>query len=305
MSTRILQAIGCALVVSFLGSTVEAQTTLTWKFKPGERLNYTNNTDMKQAMSIAGQDVNTTMNQAMDLSWTVKTVQDGKAEVVQKIEQFRQKMEAPFGGFEFDSKSGKKPEGPIGQAVGPIFESMVGAEFSFKMDAQGETSDAKISEKLIQTLQGNPALAQMGAMFSEEGMKNMMQQSSVAFPKEPLSKGKMWNKIVEVKLPFGVMKLNTTYTYQGPEARGNAKLERIDSKSDVTVEPVENANISLKIKSADVTGKIYFDNTAGRLIEASQTQKMVMQISAMGQTFDSTQDQSMTMKLMPATSAGK
>jgi hypothetical protein len=179
---------------------------------------------------------------------------------------------------------------------------MVGAEFTFKMDPQGETSDAKVSEKLVQALQGNPALAQMGGMFSEEGMKNMMQQSSISFPKEPVSKGKTWNKTVEVKLPFGVMKLATTYTYQGPETRNNMKLERIDSKSQVSIEPGEGAaNISLKIKSADVQGTIYFDNAAGRMIEASQTQKMLMEVSAMGQMFDSTQDQTMTMKLVQGT----
>ena len=122
MSTT-LRAIAFAFLIPVLAPAVHAQTTLTWKFKPGETLHYTNSTDMKQAMNIMGQDIKTTMNQGMELSWTVKSVQDDKAEVVQKIEQFRQKMEAPFGGFEYDSKSGKKPEGPIG----PIFEAMVGA----------------------------------------------------------------------------------------------------------------------------------------------------------------------------------
>jgi hypothetical protein len=305
MLTLKLRAAGIALVASAIctllgGTAAQAQTTLTWKFKGGEKLNYITDTDMKQTMSVMGTDIKTMMTQRMEMSWTVKAVQAGQAELTQKIDQFRQKMEMPGGqGFEFDSKEGKKPEGPIGQLVGPLFAAMVGAEFSFKMNPQGETSDTKVSEKLMEAIKGNPTLAQMGGMFSEEGLKNMIQQSSVSFPKEAISKGKSWDKTVEVKLPFGVMKLETTYTYQGPETLGNSPLEKIDTKSAVTIEPAANANIALKIKSADVNGTIYFDNKAGRIAELTQTQKMLMEISAAGQTFDSSQEQTTTLKLVP------
>ena len=305
MLTIQTRATGLALIAIVLftlisGPAAQAQTTLTWKFKGGEKLNYTSDTDMKQSMSVMGMDIKTTMTQGLELSWTVKAVQSGKADMTQKIERFRQKMEMPFGqGFEFDSKDGKKPEGAIGQAVGPLFEAMVGAEFSFKMDPQGETTDVKVSEKLIEAMKANPGLAQMGGMFSEEGLKNMMQQSAISFPKEAISKGKSWNKVVEVKMPFGVMKLDTTYTYQGPETRNNSKLEKIDTKSAVSIEPAAGANVELKIKSADVKGTVYFDNQAGRIVEFVQTQKMVMEIATMGQKFDSTQDQTTTLKLVP------
>lgn len=289
-----------ALVAGLGGTAANAQTTLTWKLKGGDKLNYTNDTDMKQAMTVMGMDIKTSMKQGMEMSWTVNAVQDGKADMTQKIERFHQKMEMPGGqGFAFDSKDGKKPEGPIGQIVGPLLEAMVGAEFTLKMDPQGETSDVKVSEKLMEAIKGNPLLAQMGSMFSEDGMKQMMQQSSVAFPKEAISKGKTWNKVVEVKAPFGVMKLDTTYTYQGPESRDNSKLEKIDTKSKVTIEPAAGAAVTLKIKSADVKGTIYFDNTAGRIAELTQTQKMVMEITTSGQTIDTTQDQTTTLKLVP------
>jgi Family of unknown function (DUF6263) len=305
MLTLKTRAAGLALLAISLftllnGAAAEAQTSLVYKFKKGDTINYSTATDMKQSMSVGGMVIKTTMTQGMEVGWTVNAVQDGKAEMTQKINQFRQKMELPGGqGFEFDSKAGKKPEGPIGQIAGPVLEAMVGAETAFKMDPQGEMSDTKISEKLLKAIKGTPALAQMGGMFSEEGMKNMMQQSAVAFPKEPISKGKTWSKTVDVKMPFGVMKLATTYTYQGPETRNNAMLEKIDTKSDLSIEPAAGANISLKIKSSDVKGAIYFDNKTGRIAELSQTQKMVMEVSTMGQTFDTNQEQTTTMKLVP------
>lgn len=292
--------IATTLLVLSSGAVAQAQTTLSWKLKGNDKLKYTTDTDMKQTMSVGGMEIKTSMTQGMEMSWTVSGLQNGKADMVQKIERFQQKMEMPGGqGFEFDSKSGKKPEGPIGQIIGPILEAMVGAEFSLKMDPQGETTDYKISDKLLQSIKGNPLLAQMGGMFTEDGLKSMMQQSSISFPKEAVSKGKSWNKIMEVKMPFGVMKLDTTYTYQGAETRDNKNLEKIATKSTVTITPAANADIKLNIKSSDVNGTIYFDNTAGRISEMSQTQKMTMEIEAMGMKIDSNQDQTVTLKLVP------
>ena len=304
LTTKFRQAaillIATAMFAVLTGSAAHAQTKLAWKFKTGDKIKYTTDTDMKQSMTVGGMDIKTTMTQGTEMSWSVGEVKEGKANMAQKIERFRQKMDMPGGqGFEYDSKEGKKPEGPIGQLVGPLLEALAGAEFSLKMDPQGETTDVKISEELMKSIQENPALAQMGGMFSEDGVKNMVQQSSLSLPKEAISKGKTWNKVVETKLPFGVMKLDTTYTYQGPETRGNSQLEKIDTKSKVTLEPAAGANIDVKIKSADIQGTLYFDNQAGRIAELKQTQKMVMEITVMGQMLNSIQDQTTTLKLVP------
>ena len=300
LSLRTRFALVVAALLSFATSAAFGQTTLAYKFKKGDALKYSLSTEQKQSAKIAGMDFKTTMTQGMDMTWTVKDVQGGKADMVQSIDQMRQKMDMPGGqGFEFDSKKGKKPEGQIGELVGPLFTAMVGAEFTCKMDPQGETSEAKVSEKLMEAIKANPALAQMGPMFSEEGLRNMMQQSALSLPKEAVSKGKTWNKKVEMKMPFGVMTIDTTYTYQGPETRNNAQLEKIDAKSTISLEPAADAAVALKIKSSDVKGTMYFDNKAGRLIETSQTQKMVLETSVGGQTFDSTQDQTTTLKLVP------
>ena len=279
------------------GTTVQAQATLRWKFKEGEKLSYATETVQKQAFNVNGMDVETTMNQTMEMSWSVQTVQDGKAAIVQKFDRVRQKMESLFGSYDYDSKDGKPPEGPIGEIVGPMLDAMAGAEFRFSMDGQGDISDVKLAEKLVTALRNNPAAAQMGAMFSEEGLKNMVQQSAATFPKEALTKGKSWNKKVELKLPFGKMTMDNTFTYQGPETRNGAALEKIELKAALSIEPDPNAPIDLKIKSSDVKGAIYFDNVAGHVVETTTNQKMEMEISAMGNTFNTTQDQTTTMKL--------
>ncbi len=277
---------------------VQAQTTLRWKLKDGETLKYTTDMVQKQKDSVMGMDIETTMTQGMGMSWKVGAVKDGKAEITQTIDAFRQKMESPFAQFEFDSKDGKEPEGPIGQLIGPIMKALVGAEFTLKLDPQGEISDVKVSQKLVDSLKGNFALAQMGSMFSEDGLKNMVQQGGQGFPKESVEKGKSWSKSVELKMPFGTMKMDNTFTYEGAETKDDVKLEKIAMKAKISIEPAENSPIELKIKSGDVAGTIYFDNVAGRIRLSETKQSMVMEITAMGQVIETAVDQTMTMKLV-------
>lgn len=130
-------------------------------------------------------------------------------------------------------------------------------------------------------------------------MKNTMRQGMVTFPKEAILKGRTWTSTRGVKLPFGAMKIDITYTYLGPEARGSAELERIDTSSVISLEPSEGAGVAMRVKAADARGTIYFDNKEGRIVESAQTQKMVTEIVAGGGTFESTLNQTTTLKLVP------
>jgi hypothetical protein len=292
--------IGAAMFALLIGSA-QAQTTLKYKFKEGEKLNYTMDQTQKQSINIIGMEIETTMTQNMEMSWNVKSVKDGKAQMSQTIDRIRVKMESPFAPFEFDSKDGKEPEGPLGPLLGPLFAAMAGAEFTVTMDEQGEVSETKLSEKLLETMKANPALQQFGGGFTEDGLKNMISQSGGSvLPKTSVKKGDTWDQKMELKQPpLGVMKLNNTYTYGGTEEKDGATLEKIDVKTEIKIEPLEDANaqIEIKVKSVETKGTMYFDNKAGRLALSTMNQKMVMEINAMGNIIESAVDQTVTVKL--------
>lgn len=287
-------------VVVLLGGSAQAQTTLKYKFKEGDKLNYAMEMTQKQTINVMGNEVETATTQNMDMTWVVKDVKEGKAQVSQTIDRIRMKVDSAFGGFEFDSKDGKEPEGQIGMIVGPVLNAMAGAEFTVTMTEQGEITETKLSEKLIEAMKGNPFLQQMG--FSEEAMKNMMgQQGGAVLSKDAVKKGDTWNQKTELKAPpLGVMKMNQTYTYRGPEERDGATVEKIDVKTEMTIEPLEDAaaQIEIKIKSSEVKGSIYFDNKTGRLVGATTNTKMSMELNAMGNVIDMVQDQTVTLKLV-------
>ena len=291
-----------AAILGLMTGAAQAQTTLKYQFKEGDKLLYTMEQSQKQTINVMGMEIETLMTQNMDMSWNVKSMKDGKAQVVQTIDRIRVKMDSAFAAFEYDSKDGKEPEGPFGQILGPLFAAMAGAEFTLTMNEQGDVSETKVSEKLLEAMKSNPILQQVGGgSFTEEGLKNMLGQSGGSvLPKNPVKKGDTWTQKMELKQPpLGVMKMNNTYTYQGTESRGGVTLEKIDVKTEMTIEPLPNAaaEIEIKVKSAEMKGTMYFDNKAGRLVETSMNQKMTMEINAMGNVIEAAMDQTVNMKL--------
>lgn len=296
LAARIL----CGLMALVVASSASAQNGLAFKFKSGDKLKYSHSTEMKQAMNVNGANIETGMNQGMEYEWVIKEVQGSKADMTQTITRFMQKMELPGNQkFAYDSKDGKKPEGPIGAAMAPMLEAMTGAEFSFKMEPNGELSDVKISEELLETIKGNPLLAQMGSMFTEDGMKSMISQASLAFPKEGVAKGKPWSRTVETKGPFGTMKVVSTYTYQGPEKVGNATYDKIDVKTETAIESDPAGQAQVTVKSQDAKGVIYFDSKRGLIAESSLDVKLELEVKVMGQTIISNQTNTVKLKLLP------
>src|SRR5262249_38285939 len=134
-----------------------AQTTLRYKFKKGEKLNYEMEQKIGMAMSIMGRDINMDMGQTIDMTWSVLDVDaDGKAKMTQTITRVRFTMDGPTGKVEYDSKEDKAPEGPLGKIMTPIFRALAGAEIGLTMDTQGKVSDIKVPEKLTKAAKSLP-----------------------------------------------------------------------------------------------------------------------------------------------------
>jgi hypothetical protein len=291
-------------VVLLSAATAEAQTTLRWKFKPGDKLTYVTEQSTTSVGNVMGMEFETKMTQLTDMTWSVKSVDSqGVADMVQIIERIRMNMETPFGNFDYDSKENKPIEGPFGDAVGPVLGAMAGAEVSLKMDATGDIRDIKFPEKVLESVKDNPALAQFGQMFTEDGLKQMVQGGAGgvgAFPKSAISKGETWEKKAEMKMPaIGTMVIATSSTYAGPDSRDGTKIEKIELKMNQTIEPAPGGMFEIKITSQDSKGAAYFDNAAGRLLAQEMNQKMKMQIDVMGNTIEQEVDTTISIKLVP------
>jgi hypothetical protein len=295
------------LALAVAGGPSARAATLRWKFKPGETLHYVMDQKTLTTYDTKDRQLKVTQNQTIDMRWTVKSVgADGVAEMAQTIDRIRTKIDAPPTPFEFDSKDPKEPQSAAGAAMVPILKALVGAEFSFKMNPQGELSDVKVPPQLLQTIRSlAPPGAPATAMGSEEGLKNMITESSLALPRGDNAEGTTWTRQTEVPTPpLGKMKVEKTYTFLGPDPTAGPDVHRIGLVSKLELQPTPGADISVKIKSQDTKGTFLFNNAEGRITNSEVSEKIATEVSAMGNQFTQNVETSTSMKLVKVDQGG-
>jgi hypothetical protein len=286
----------CALTVA----GADAQTTLRLKYKKGDVNAYEMTQSMKMAQNVQGMDIDTTIKQTMELETKVEDVLDnGNAKVVTKFKRVRMELEAPapVGKVVLDSKDDQLPDNPVAKIMGGMIKTLAKVEFAATMTPRGETVDFKLPAELIQEFRNMPGGAQLGDMFSEEGLKNMMSQSGIILPEAPVQKGATWTQKVNTKLPFGKMAAEMKYTYQGTETVGGKTLQKITFIPDAKIDADPAAPVSVKVESQKGSGTILFDNDAGRLQETTLQQVMEMTVGVMNLNIAQKLDQTVSMKL--------
>lgn len=296
-SPRFLRLLA-AMAVAFLATTsAQAQTTLRWQFQPGETLKYQMVQKANSKLTQMERSVETMLSQTMDTTWTIKSVENGVADVVVKIERHRLNLTAPNATINYDSQEGKPIEGPAGQALNGILSAMAGSEFALKMDERGEITDVKVPQKILDAVKALPN-AGAGGNFSEDRLKDQFKQSTLVFPKDPVKPGANWTGKMDIPSQPVSITLDNTYTYAGPNSQKGG-LEEIDVKIDLTIKPAANAQIKVDVKSQDGKGSFLFDQKRGYLSESSITRKLELGFNAGGTVLTQVVDSVETMKLNP------
>src|SRR5207244_3463797 len=97
----------------------QAQTTLRYKFKEGEKLNYVMEQTMVMKMNVGGKEVTVKSEQVMDLLWNIHSVDsDGTAKLTQTMQRIRMNMDLPTGQkITYDSRDKKELDDPVGRMI--------------------------------------------------------------------------------------------------------------------------------------------------------------------------------------------
>jgi len=290
---KLLAALLAALT---LAGAAQAQTSLRYKYKQGDRLDYVIDQDQKMAMSVNGMDIDITVSMMMEMAWETLKVEQDSAQVKVVIGRVKMAMDGPMGKLEIDSKDTAEPDDPIGKLIAPMIKSMAGLEMTFTADATGEMKDVKVSEKTVKKLKGLPGLDQFGDLMSADSLKSMV-SGSMVLPKEPVKKGESWTQKTNTKVQFGKITGETKYTYEGPIEKGGKKLEKIAAKPEVKIDPDPNAKIQIKVKDSKGKGYTLFDNETGRIQESTNETTMQMELDVLGMTITQNITQNTTMRL--------
>jgi hypothetical protein len=276
--------------------------TLRWKFNPGEVLHYNMESKQVESVQVMGRSKKSTRSTTTNLSWTVRNVSaNGDADIVQRIDRVRMRLDQPpFVPIEFDSSPNKLEIPEEFEAADRQIKALAGAELTFNMGPTGEVHDLKIPEQTLKNLrEGLPKDAQGGDSGSEQGLKEMLLQSSPpAFPTDSLDPGKSWAaKPSKIPIPgLGSLKLDNVFTFQGPDAK-TPRLLLVGIEARTSLEPAEG--VTAKIRKQEGTGTLTFDAESGRIVNSRNKQKMEMIITDRGQDIIQSSDTTTTMTLAP------
>ena len=270
-SSRRLALALAAIVFALSATPAHAQTNLRWKFAAGDKLQYTLAQKITSVGITAGMEITTTSDVTMDLHWDIKSVDaNGVADMTQTIDRVRFKMNAPLTAIEFESQAQAKPEEVVSSALTSLMGGLVKVPFSLKVTPQGEPKDFVVPEKVLKQIKSSPVAANLGPLFTAQGLEQLLTEVLIPFPAEPVAKGHRWERKLESK----TQTIETQYTYIGPEAREGRELEMVTYTTKLTLPAA--ARVVIKTQKAE--GKLAFDLAAGRIVDSSVEQSAEMEI---------------------------
>lgn len=289
-----------------LGPDDTSAQELRYKFEEGEKLLLNMKQNMTMSFSAEGApDTKTNMDQVTEIIWTVDEVQeDGTAKISQTVDRVRLNLTVPPNiDFQYDSASDEAPTGSVAGQMAPVLEALVGAKFDVTMNTRGEIVDLEVPDSLVDALQKSPNAAQMGSMFSRDGLEKMVQQGSLTFPEGELAPGREWKNSFEVASPGTGAKqtVTTSYRYLGQEEVDGETLDAFAVALDIDFgEGATPAGANVTVQNQESSGKIYFDRQAGRMKSSNIDLSMKAQIEAFGRTMTSQMDQHVEVTVTPA-----
>jgi hypothetical protein len=273
----------------------QERVPLRWKFKAGDALHYRMDQNSKTQVKINEQEITTTVSQVLNTTWMVKSIDDkGNALMAQTIDSIKTKIESPFAAVEYDTTSGKEPVGPIAAGVVPMIKALVGKTFQYTMTPAGELRDVKVPEGLLKALKEAGPSAPAVGMFSEEGLKNMITESSLILDAKPT-----WTRETKIPTPpIGTMQM--TKTYRREQEKTKDGFDRISLKVNLSLDPTPDPNFTVKIADQKGGGEFIFDNDNGRVVRSHVEEHVQMDITVMKKQTTQVTDSKTDMTLVPA-----
>ncbi len=288
------------LVLICAGPSARAET-LRWKFRKGEALHWV--LDLRTVITeiIDDRENKETRTETFDMTWLVNDVaEDGSGDLTLRFDRVRSRIVTPIAKIEYDSKSGKKPDGQAAAKLHELMRIWVGAEFKCRMSPDGKVSNVRLPESFVTIIKDLGKSAQQGGPPppTEEDVKARIVAMSQPLPKDDLPVGKSWTERSRVPAPpDGTMVVERTFKYLGPEKVDDVTADRLNLSLRLTLEIPATATVKAMIKDQDGKGVLYFDHQEGRIVKSNWSEKLEMEISDKSRTMNRTNERTTSLVL--------
>ena len=272
-----------ALGVLFLSSNLIAQEqnhNLKWKFTTGETFYMTEVMQQNQIVKSGGSEQKNETTQTTVTEFKVMGLKsDGGVSLKMTMLSVRE--------------DGSKAKNPGSQAV---LDRMKGAEFQVELNSAGKIQKfAGYNDFVNRISGGNAAMAKIfRSILSEDSFRKMVTQTFSIVPGGQTKKGAVWkqNQIMTLG-PFGNVAIVRNIQHSGEvTAKNGRKYVQLDLRGNARYQAPQEEfpNLPFRILGGDlkfdgITGRGYFDPSAGRLQQLTVEMKMqgTLDIQAGGQ----------------------
>lgn len=278
------------LGVSFtpaIGQDAEADGpsySLAIKFTKGETRRYETKMEMTQEMDFGMGPMKTSMTNATVTADTCREVRDdGSVVVASKTESMAMKMDNPMMKFAYDSA---KPDAEAFKQFPMLRASfvMVGETITATLSADRKVTKLEGLKEIRERAEKDftaEELEMLGDALDENNMKQTLEATYAAWPKEPVAVGGTWDN--SMKIPAneaGTMKMDMNYKLAGVEKRDGMQVALIDVSGTIEFSANEDG-MNMKVTTQKVEGKLVFDMDKGETLELTTTMTFEMSMEGM------------------------
>jgi hypothetical protein len=293
--SKLAPVVGMLALVVFAAPSA-AQEKLRYKYKVGDKRDYTLEQKTMTKTNIKGMDMEGKVEMSMEMSWEAKKIDDkGNAHMELKFGRVKMEIHSPAGIFEFDSADDKEPKDAVGKMLQPVIRALASTQVDVVQGPRGNVLSVEIPEAILKKLR-----AVGGGMTAfDDTTVRAMAQGGIVFPEEPVAVGKTWNDTQKVDLPFGKVTSELKYTLDGQEDRDGGKVSKISFTAKTKIDTDDKADVKVVVKDAAGKGTAQFDHQAGVLLEQTMDLTMQMDIETMGLMLTQNMVQNTTIRLRP------
>lgn len=279
---RRIGAVLFAIVLAAWSETpVSAQVKLAYKYSAGTSARSTVTMKVHQVLTIAGMDIETTVDNTVVASESVGTKNaDGTLAVTETVEAIKSVMALP-GGVEvrYDSaEPDAKIDNPTFAFLGDVYKLLVGSSHTLILDDLGKVKFVQGTEPALGKLAGlePKASALIKKQLQAESIQQKFEQTQTSLPEAGVKPGETWERIEDIDLGGDqIFTFKKRYEYLGPVTEGGKTLDKIDVKAlEVTYKmdpnadsPLEHVRSDLRIDSSE--GTVLLDRALGRAVKSS------------------------------------
>ena len=299
MDQRFSILAAAAIGVFTIAAPAAAQVELRYKWVKGDVLDY--RVSLHTTSDVSGvpgrDDARTEQTITQRISLTVDGVApNGVASVHETVGSIRSELTAPNGKVVVDTATpSETTKDPIADAMSKMLTAVVGQTIHIVLGPDGTVRSveggARLLERVItaggatrETAMASQALT---ALYSDEALRSMLEQSFPKLPVQPLKPGETWTgQLALGNQTVGRIAAALTFTLKSLDGAGDTKRATITTAMKLTqaVKPPAGGatRATLTLGDSHGEGEIVVDVARGRIVSNTMQTEMPSTVSMIG-----------------------